>query len=109
MTYTWTLTGGTITSAGGTSGVTSGTTNVQCRALLEREIDIALCSDPLECTDGILSRPIFTEPFVLLHPFSRGEGKSLSAAQVRESLKKTARVKLDCKSSVTPARQAMTK
>jgi DNA-binding transcriptional LysR family regulator len=50
--------------------VTSGTTNVQCRALLEREIDIALCSDPLEGSDGILSRPIFTEPFVLLVPAS---------------------------------------
>lgn len=48
--------------------VTSGTTSAQGRALCEREIDIALSSDPLEGIEGITSQPIFTEPFVLMVP-----------------------------------------
>ena len=53
---------------------------------LVAEVGVPL-SPELECPLPAGNAPIgysATEPFVLLHPFSRGAGKSLTAAQVRE-------------------------
>jgi DNA-binding transcriptional LysR family regulator len=53
--------------------VTSGTTGVQSRGLLNREVDICLSSDPLDGSEGVSRLPILTEPFVLLLPTSMAQ------------------------------------
>lgn len=68
--------------------VTSGTTDAQSRALLNREIDIALTSDPLDGSDGVSRLPILVEPFVLLLPASirQSPGTAIDLGQLSARL-----------------------
>jgi DNA-binding transcriptional LysR family regulator len=46
----------------------SGLANGHAQALLNRQLDLIITSDPLEDIDGLVRRPVFTEPFLVVVP-----------------------------------------
>lgn len=49
----------------------SGLANSHAQALLNRQLDLIITSDPLEDMDKLVRRPIFTEPFLVVVPRMR--------------------------------------
>jgi DNA-binding transcriptional LysR family regulator len=51
----------------------SGLANSHAQALLNRQLDLIITSDPLEDMDGLVRRPLFTEPFLVVLPRARAQ------------------------------------
>lgn len=49
----------------------AGLANGHAHALINRQVDLIITSDPLEDMDKLVRRPLFTEPFIIVAPQSR--------------------------------------